>query len=201
MAVGLLKLGVAGMASAIMGYGFREKHRANHPEDTVHDKWWRPHFRAYLRAGELLLAALFAWYALSYGSPAHRPWHQFEAAAACLAILGGSLRLWAMHVLGKLFTFEVAIRKDHTLQRRGPYAVVRHPSYTGALAGLTGLLYFLGGPGDVMRRWEAWAMCFPVGTAFLVLRVSNEEQMLASHFGAAWTEYRASTWGLLPFVY
>ncbi|KAF9517693.1 hypothetical protein BS47DRAFT_1326104 [Hydnum rufescens UP504] len=52
-------------------------------------------------------------------------------------ILGGSLRLWAMHTLGTFFTFNLCIRSSHSLICTGPYNWTRNPSYTGlSLMGL-----------------------------------------------------------------
>ncbi|SBV50890.1 transcriptional regulator [Xanthomonas bromi] len=46
---------------------------------------------------------------------------------------GLALRVWAMQVLARWFTVDVAIQPDHPLVRRGPYRWLRHPSCTGAL--------------------------------------------------------------------
>ena len=40
-------------------------------------------------------------------------------------ICGALLRIWAMQVLGKLFTFRLAVRKDHKVVQSGPFAFVR----------------------------------------------------------------------------
>lgn len=45
-------------------------------------------------------------------------------------VLGGILRKWCYDALGKLFTFERSIMPKHELITDGPYAWVRHPSYT-----------------------------------------------------------------------
>jgi len=39
-----------------------------------------------------------------------------------------------------MFTFEMSIRKEHILVTSGPYGVVRHPGYTGALLAIGGML-------------------------------------------------------------
>ena len=51
--------------------------------------------------------------------------------AVMLAGLG--LRTWAVVLLGRWFTWNVAVQPEQQLVERGPYKVIRHPSYTGAL--------------------------------------------------------------------
>lgn len=40
-------------------------------------------------------------------------------------LAGSFLRIWAMQTLGRLFTFRIAVRKDHKVVRTGPFAIVR----------------------------------------------------------------------------
>lgn len=42
------------------------------------------------------------------------------------ALSGGLIRLASYRALGKLFTFELSIRKDHKLITSGPYSMVRY---------------------------------------------------------------------------
>ena len=48
-----------------------------------------------------------------------------------LTAAGGLLRLWCYQTLGRFFTWDLAVRKDHKLVTIGPYSIVRHPSYLG----------------------------------------------------------------------
>jgi protein-S-isoprenylcysteine O-methyltransferase Ste14 len=50
-----------------------------------------------------------------------------------LMLAGIAFRRYAVSVLGRFFTFEVAIHSGHTLIEVGPYRYIRHPSYAGAL--------------------------------------------------------------------
>ncbi|KAF8578204.1 hypothetical protein K439DRAFT_1395755 [Ramaria rubella] len=43
------------------------------------------------------------------------------------------IRLWCFKTMGRMFTYEVTIRPNHQLITGGPYAYVRHPSYTAVL--------------------------------------------------------------------
>ena len=61
-----------------------------------------------------------------------------------LMVAGMAFRWWAVRVLDRYFTVDVAIREDHKLIRSGPYRLLRHPSYTGSLATFYGFALALG---------------------------------------------------------
>ncbi len=65
--------------------------------------------------------------------PHHR---SFVFAGVVLFVAGLLLRWWAIITLGRFFTVDVTIEKDHELVERGPFRMVRHPSYTGVLPGV-----------------------------------------------------------------
>lgn len=73
---------------------------------------------------------------------------------ALAVFFGASLRLWCFHALGRLFTFEVTIHPTHTLVTSGPYAFVRHPSYTGVWLTLVGSTLVALAPGSWIP--ECW---------------------------------------------
>ena len=51
----------------------------------------------------------------------------FEVAGVVLFAAGLIFRWWAVVTLGRFFTVDVTIEKDHELVERGPFRVVRHP--------------------------------------------------------------------------
>src|SRR5713226_2623692 len=55
-----------------------------------------------------------------------------------LTVAGAALAIWARLLLGRNWSAVVTIKQDHKLVRRGPYAVVRHPIYTGLLLAMAG---------------------------------------------------------------
>jgi protein-S-isoprenylcysteine O-methyltransferase Ste14 len=46
---------------------------------------------------------------------------------------GMALRFWSFHALGQYFTFTVQTSADQQVISSGPYRVLRHPSYAGAM--------------------------------------------------------------------
>lgn len=107
---------------------------------------------------------------------------------------GVVIRWWAILTLRKFFTVNVAILKDHQLIRKGPYALVRHPAYTGALLSFFGL-------GVALNSWIAFlVIVIPITTAFF-WRMTVEEKALLSAFQGEYEAYSAQTYRLLPWVY
>lgn len=48
------------------------------------------------------------------------------------------LALWSRFVLGRNWSAAVTVKQGHSLVRNGPYAIVRHPIYSGFLLALLG---------------------------------------------------------------
>src|SRR3546814_7292149 len=73
---------------------------------------------------------------------------------------GMGLRWWSIRVLARHFTVDVTIHPDHELVRRGPYRLLRHPSYPGLLVTFLGFALCLG-------NWLSLAAVLAVVLAFL----------------------------------
>ena len=58
---------------------------------------------------------------------------------AAVTVSGLLFAVWAREHLGRNWSSQVSIKQDHELITSGPYAVVRHPIYTGILVGFLGL--------------------------------------------------------------
>lgn len=108
--------------------------------------------------------------------------------------LGLALRTWAHWIMGDLYTTTVLIQRDHRLVSKGPYALIRHPSYAGLCLVLLGLA-FAGGSGASLL-----ATAIVLGATFRY-RIRVEEEELLGAFGADYEAYKAKTWRILPGVY
>ncbi|KZT06649.1 uncharacterized protein LAESUDRAFT_603190, partial [Laetiporus sulphureus 93-53] len=71
-----------------------------------------------------------------------------------VTLTGALIRMTCFYTLGPLFTFELAITPTHSLVMTGPYAFVRHPSYTGVYFTLLGSSVVALAPGSWLR--ECW---------------------------------------------
>jgi protein-S-isoprenylcysteine O-methyltransferase Ste14 len=95
--------------------------------------------------------------------------------------------------LDKQWRFEAALSEDHDLIKTGPYRWLRHPIY----ASMMGMLLQTG-------LAKAWWPLLVAGLVFYVIgteiRVRAEDRLLASRFGAEFTEYRRTARAYLPFI-
>ena len=107
---------------------------------------------------------------------------------------GLALRWWAIVTLGRFFTVDVVVEKDHELVQGGPFKWVRHPSYTGVL------LAFLGWA-ITLRNWVALAIVLVPILAAFVRRMNVEEEALGRALGDRYREYMRRTSRLIPSVY
>ncbi|KAH9902457.1 hypothetical protein C8Q73DRAFT_635432 [Cubamyces lactineus] len=129
---------------------------------------------------------------------------------AALLYAGAAFRLWSYRALGDLFTYELFVKDKHRIVGTGPYALVRHPSYTGLIALILGvqLVYF--GPGAFATecgieytRFAACIWIWRVGAVFTVFSVYRrcgvEDAQLRERFGPVWDAYRERVpYALLP---
>ncbi|MBV4358966.1 isoprenylcysteine carboxylmethyltransferase family protein [Parasegetibacter sp. MAH-26] len=108
--------------------------------------------------------------------------------------IGIVVRFIAVNSLGKFFTVEVTIRKDHQLKKDGFYKIVRHPSYAGSILSFVGF-------GISLNNWiSLFVVTIAVFTAFMK-RIRVEETVLQNQFGEEYTKYAKKTYRLIPWVY
>jgi protein-S-isoprenylcysteine O-methyltransferase Ste14 len=121
-----------------------------------------------------------------------------EILLALLTIILGVtsfLFLWsAIRVLGTHWSVAARTVEGHKLITTGPYAVVRHPIYTG-------LLGMLIATGLSLSQWEGLAagvIFFVIGTQ---LRIKSEEQLLRETFGEEFERYTKHVPSFIPFTH
>jgi protein-S-isoprenylcysteine O-methyltransferase Ste14 len=123
-----------------------------------------------------------------------RGWREVFFAGLVVLVGGMMFRWYAIRVLGRFFTFDVAISAGQTVIETGPYRWIRHPSYLGSLVGYVGV-------GMTLGNWVALlvpAVCMMAAYSY---RIPVEERALVAGLGQAYEEYRERTWRLVPFVY
>lgn len=126
----------------------------------------------------------------------HPLWHLPDAlgwamAASCAA--GALFAGWARIGLGALWSGGIVRREGHRLVDGGPYAIVRHPIYTGLIAAALALAAIKASPLAI-----AGALLLTIGFA---LKARVEERFLGAELGeAAYAAYRARVPMLMPFA-
>jgi len=108
--------------------------------------------------------------------------------------LGLLLRWWSFATLGKYFTTVVKTSADQLVVSRGPYRVLRHPSYTGLLAAFLGCGLMLG-------NWVGTVASFLLILVGLIYRLLREEHAMIDTLGDAYTSFAKDRARLIPFVW
>jgi protein-S-isoprenylcysteine O-methyltransferase Ste14 len=109
-------------------------------------------------------------------------------------LMGALFRFYSMRVLGRFFTYDVAISAGQYVVEQGPYRWLRHPSYLGSLVAEVGL-------GMTFTNWLALivpALCLAAAYTY---RIRIEEKALVEGLGPAYRDYMRRTWRLVPFVF
>ena len=113
-------------------------------------------------------------------------------AGILLMVVGIALRWYAIWILGHSFTVDVATRLGQEVVTRGPYRLVRHPSYSGSLLTIVGVLVACANPLALLGLVPA-----AIGYGY---RIRVEEQVLSRDLGEAYRAYARRTRRLIPFV-
>ena len=113
-------------------------------------------------------------------------------AGLVLAAAGVGLRFYAIRTLGDFFRLRVTTSSAQTVVERGPYQLVRHPSYTGALMTVLGVLLS-------STNWLSLA-CFLVAIPGFAYRIAVEENALANGLGQPYRDYMRRTKRLIPYL-
>lgn len=122
-------------------------------------------------------------------------WDVSEAvmwAMVALIALGFVFAWWARIHLGALWSGTITRKQDHRIVETGPYALVRHPIYTGIL--LSGFA-----TAAARGRWEALigAFLFALGCW---IKARQEERFLSEELGPEYAAYRKRVPMLVPFI-
>ena len=112
---------------------------------------------------------------------------------AAVTVGGLLFAVWArLHLAGN-WSSEVTIKQGHELITTGPYAVVRHPIYTGILGGFLGSAIAL----SQVRGAIGFLLIFVV----LWPKLRMEEKWMRSEFGESYATYAHRTAALVPYLF
>jgi protein-S-isoprenylcysteine O-methyltransferase Ste14 len=112
---------------------------------------------------------------------------------AAITIAGLLFAIWARVYLGTNWSRSVTIKQDHELITTGPYALVRHPIYTGILTGFLGMAIAI----SQVRGFIVFVLIF---LAFWI-KLRMEEQWMRSKFDETYATYAHQTAALVPYLF
>jgi protein-S-isoprenylcysteine O-methyltransferase Ste14 len=113
-----------------------------------------------------------------------------ELCGLAVTVAGCLFAIWARLTLGSNWSGQATVKAGHELVVTGPYALVRHPIYTGIVTAAVGTALAVG----QMR------CIFGLGLIVLALmiKMSQEEQMMLQTFPQAYPQYRQRVKALIP---
>jgi protein-S-isoprenylcysteine O-methyltransferase Ste14 len=112
---------------------------------------------------------------------------------ATLTVGGLFFAVWAREHLGRNWSRSVTIKQDQEVITTGPYAVVRHPIYTGILAGFLGVAIAI----SEVRGFVVVVLIFLV----FWFKLSMEEQWTRSQFGEKYAAYVRRSAAQVPYLF
>ena len=113
-------------------------------------------------------------------------WHSFDG-------LGDFVTTMVHVVLGRFFSWMVAVQEGQKVVDSGPYRLVRHPSYTGVLLILMGV-------GLALQSWGAVLLLLLIFGLAYGYRIHVEEKVMISELGDDYIKYSQRTKRLIPYV-
>ncbi len=155
----------------------------------------RTGFLGYRIVTVLLVIGLLFLGRVAHLSSHSQLWHTTIAlgiATDCLVAAGAAFTVWARIMLGRNWSAEVTFKEDHELIESGPYALARHPIYTGLI---------VMGIGTAVSYGRAYDFVLLLGLCGgLWWKARAEEQIMTRHFPDAYASYSARVRAIIPFV-
>lgn len=141
----------------------------------------------------LVAVAVLLSGAMSHLSRVILPRTRATGTLADILVLGGvTICVWARLVLGGNWSARVTLKEQHELIQRGPYRLVRHPIYSGLLLMILGTATLTG----QLSGFLALAVCF-----FGFWIKLRQEESLLTHRLPGYSEYKARTKALVPYLF
>ncbi len=110
-----------------------------------------------------------------------------------LTLVGCLFAIWARLTLGGNWSGRATVKAEHELIVSGPYALARHPIYTGLLLAAAGTALARG-------EWRCILGIVLIALAFAV-KIGQEEKLMLQTFPHAYPQYRERVKALIPGVF
>jgi protein-S-isoprenylcysteine O-methyltransferase Ste14 len=196
-AIGLTALALVMIAWIIFGLAFVLRHQLSksHSKADESGATYGPESKWGIALQSVAFAAIWLtprhnWWALP---PSQAAEIAVAVVAVVLAYASALLCLRSVQTLGKQWTYQARVLKDHDLITQGPYSIVRNPIYLGMFGMIlsTGLVF------------SHWWLALIAIIFFLVgnqIRIRAEEKLLRETFGSKFDDYAARVPAFIPFT-
>ncbi|KAI0685293.1 hypothetical protein BC835DRAFT_1421376 [Cytidiella melzeri] len=125
---------------------------------------------------------------------------------------GAFIRTACQRELGRFFTWELSLKKGQHLVTTGPYALGRHPAYTGTLLAAVGTFLCQLSPRTWMAengcfestavRWGLWLSYTALVPYMFTRRTYAEDDVLREEFPEEWRAWAEKTpYKMIPYVF
>ena len=118
---------------------------------------------------------------------------ELQIAGFLLTLAGCGFAIWARLRLGANWSARAAVTANHELIVRGPYAITRHPIYSGLLLACFGTALVIG-------EWHCIVGTALVAVAFF-LKMVQEERLMIETFPEAYPRYRRTVKSIIPGIF
>jgi protein-S-isoprenylcysteine O-methyltransferase Ste14 len=119
--------------------------------------------------------------------------HSLALSGLAVTVAGCLFAIWARLTLGSNWSGRATVKAGHELITSGPYALARHPIYTGLMVAVAGTALAKG-------EWR----CVLGGIVILIalmVKMGQEERLMMQTFPVAYPAYRQHVKALIPGVF
>lgn len=102
-------------------------------------------------------------------------------------------QVWSFKYLGKFYSQEIIVQKEHKLITGGPYKFIRHPQYLSQLLSDLGAGIALGG-------YIIIPLVILLEIPLFILRAKKEEEIMGEFFGDQYMNYKKQSGFMIPFI-
>jgi protein-S-isoprenylcysteine O-methyltransferase Ste14 len=110
-----------------------------------------------------------------------------------LTVVGVVWAIWARLALGRNWSGNPMLKQDHELVVGGPYAITRHPIYSGLI------LAFLGSGLALCEYRSLLGLALLLGA--ILIKIRQEERLMIEAFPVQYPDYRRRVKALVPFLW
>jgi protein-S-isoprenylcysteine O-methyltransferase Ste14 len=101
--------------------------------------------------------------------------------------------VWARIRLGKNWSGNITVKRDHELITTGPYALTRNPMYSGFLLAFLGCAMTSG----LLKGY----LSLPFVVSGILMKITLEEKFMTETFSEQYSSYKKKVKKLIPFLY